>query len=363
MTARPGGPSYAQARRDQFRVLTVRDGDRAIAARSLHPVRGWAHGMVWACRSHGAVAPSCRAGGWLRAAARRWVCRDASAGIKGLAVGVCQTRRMPRTTPLWTLPTPRRERPRCCVTRAAFSAASTSSRPAWQTPQLPPSDPSAKHATPSRGSSQNWCMRSTPSVAPPSKRCAGVASTSPRDGVVRAARNRSREHHGGLHRQVNTPPNGRTAKIRPKGGIRTRRAALRAATRRRAADRRLCCGPRRSGGCRRVWFRVVRGRAAGRRSLGATCENPRVDARATARSLSGCGGRAAVGAACFAAPELTTRVWSGDDADRTGARPARPGRRPRGRARRRRARRTAPRRARPSLDRPAAHHATQSTSR
>jgi hypothetical protein len=94
--------------------------------------------------------------------------------------------------------------------------------------------------------------------------------------------------------------------------IRTRRAALRAATRRRAADRRLCCGPRRSGGCRRVWFRVVRGRAARRRSPGATCENPRVDARATARSLSGCGGRAAVGAACFAAPELTTRVWSGE---------------------------------------------------
>ena len=217
LTARPGGPSYAQARRDQFRVLTVRDGDRAIAARSLHPVRGWAHGMVWACRSHRAVAPSCRAGGWLRAAARRWVCRDASAGIKGLAVGACQTRRMPPTTPLWTLPTPPRERPRCCVTRAAFSAASTSSPPAWQTPQLPPSDPSAKHATLSRGSSQNWCMRSTPSVAPPSKRCAGVASTSPRDGVVRAARNRSREHHGGLHRQVNTPPNGRTAKIRPKG--------------------------------------------------------------------------------------------------------------------------------------------------
>ena len=117
--------------------------------------------------------------------------------------------------------------------------------------------------------------------------------------------------------------------------IRTRRAALRAATRRRAADRRLCCGPRRSGGCRRVWFRVVRGQAARRGSPGATCENPRVDARATARSLSGCGGRAAVGAACFAAPELTTRVWSGDDADRTGARPARPGRRPRGRARRR----------------------------
>jgi DNA-binding CsgD family transcriptional regulator len=155
----------------------------------------------------------------------------------------------------------------------------------------------------------------------------------------------------------------RTAKIRAKRCIRTRRAALRAATRRRAADRRLCCGPRRSGGCRRVWFRVVRGRAARRRSPGATCENPRVDARAIARSLSGCGGRAAVGAACFAAPELTTRVWSGDDADRTGARPARPGRRPRGRARRRRARRTGPRRARPSLDRPAAHHATQSTSR
>ena len=158
-----------------------------------------------------------RAGGWLRAAARRWVCRDASAGIKGLAVGARQTRRMPPYTPLWTLPTPPRERPRCCVTRPAFSAASTSSPPAWQTPQLPPSDPSAKHATLSRGSSQNWCMRSTPSVAPPSKRCAGVASTSPRDGVVRAARNRSREHHGGLHRQVNTPPNGRTAKITPRG--------------------------------------------------------------------------------------------------------------------------------------------------
>ena len=39
--------------------------------------------------------------------------------------------------------------------------------------------------------------------------------------------------------------------------------------------------------------------------LSATSENPRVDARATARSRSG--GRAAVGAACFAAPELTTR--------------------------------------------------------
>jgi hypothetical protein len=43
-----------------------------------------------------------------------------------------------------------------------------------------------------------------------------------------------------------------------------------------------------------------------------------VDTRATARSLSD--GRAAVGAACFAAPELTTRVWIGDDAARTGAR-------------------------------------------
>ena len=39
--------------------------------------------------------PTCRAGGSLRPAARRWVCRDAGAGIKGLAVGVCQTRRMP----------------------------------------------------------------------------------------------------------------------------------------------------------------------------------------------------------------------------------------------------------------------------
>ena len=50
-----------------------------------------------------------------------------------------------------------------------------------------------------------------------------------------------------------------------------------------------------------------------------------MDTRATARSLSD--GRAAVGAACFAAPELTTRVWIGDDAGRTGARllaPARP---------------------------------------
>ena len=37
-----------------------------------------------------------------------------------------------------------------------------------------------------------------------------------------------------------------------------------------------------------------------------------------ARSRSG--GRAAVGAACFATPELTTRVWIGDDAGRTGAR-------------------------------------------
>jgi hypothetical protein len=43
-----------------------------------------------------------------------------------------------------------------------------------------------------------------------------------------------------------------------------------------------------------------------------------VDTRATARSLSG--GRTAVGAACFAAPELTTRLWIGDDAGRTGAR-------------------------------------------
>ena len=39
--------------------------------------------------------PTCRAGGSLRPAARRWVCRDAGAGIKGLAVGACQTRRMP----------------------------------------------------------------------------------------------------------------------------------------------------------------------------------------------------------------------------------------------------------------------------
>ena len=30
----------AQTRRDTFRVLTVRDGDRAIAAHNLHPVRG-----------------------------------------------------------------------------------------------------------------------------------------------------------------------------------------------------------------------------------------------------------------------------------------------------------------------------------
>ena len=43
-----------------------------------------------------------------------------------------------------------------------------------------------------------------------------------------------------------------------------------------------------------------------------------MDARAIARSLSD--GRVAVGAACFAAPELTTRVWIGDDAGRTGAR-------------------------------------------
>jgi hypothetical protein len=43
-----------------------------------------------------------------------------------------------------------------------------------------------------------------------------------------------------------------------------------------------------------------------------------VNTRATARSLSD--GRAAVGAACFAAPELTTRLWIGDDAGRTGAR-------------------------------------------
>ena len=43
-----------------------------------------------------------------------------------------------------------------------------------------------------------------------------------------------------------------------------------------------------------------------------------MDARATARSLSG--GRVAVGAACLAATELTTRVWIGDDAGRTGAR-------------------------------------------
>ena len=52
--------------------------------------------------------------------------------------------------------------------------------------------------------------------------------------------------------------------------------------------------------------------------LSATCEDPGVDTRATARSLSD--GRAAVGAACFAAPGLTTRVWIGDDAGRTGAR-------------------------------------------
>ncbi len=52
--------------------------------------------------------------------------------------------------------------------------------------------------------------------------------------------------------------------------------------------------------------------------MSATCENPGVDTRVTARSLSD--GRAAVGAACSAAPELTTRVWSGDDAGRTGAR-------------------------------------------
>jgi hypothetical protein len=52
--------------------------------------------------------------------------------------------------------------------------------------------------------------------------------------------------------------------------------------------------------------------------LSATCEDPGVDTRATARSLSD--GRAAVGAACFAAPGLTTRVWIGDDVGRTGAR-------------------------------------------
>lgn len=33
-----------QARRDKFRVLTVRDGDRAIAARNLDAVRGQAPG-------------------------------------------------------------------------------------------------------------------------------------------------------------------------------------------------------------------------------------------------------------------------------------------------------------------------------
>ena len=47
------------------------------------------------------------------------------------------------------------------------------------------------------------------------------------------------------------------------------------------------------------------------------CEDPGVDARAIARSLAD--GRAAVGAACFAAPELTTRAGIGDDAGPTGA--------------------------------------------
>ncbi len=42
---------------------------------------------------------------------------------------------------------------------------------------------------------------SMPSVAPPSKRSAGVASASPRDGVVRAARNRW------IPAAVNMPPN------------------------------------------------------------------------------------------------------------------------------------------------------------
>ena len=70
-------------------------------------------------------------GRWLLApgGATLGFCPDASAGIKGSAVGTCQTRRTPPTTPLWTPPTPPRERPRCCVTRAAFSATSTSSPP------------------------------------------------------------------------------------------------------------------------------------------------------------------------------------------------------------------------------------------
>ena len=203
---RRAGPA-GSARRARRARRTV-----SAAARRSTPGRAETPARALVCRTcqgrlRSDPPPTCRAAGSLRPAARRWVCRDAGAGIKGLAVGACQTRRMPPTTPLWTLPTPPRERPRCCVTRAAFSAASTSSPPAWQTPQLPPSDPSAKHATLSRGSSQNWCMRSTPSVAPPSKRSAGVASASPRDGVLRAARNRSRKHHGGLHRHVNMAPN------------------------------------------------------------------------------------------------------------------------------------------------------------
>jgi hypothetical protein len=58
----------------------------------------------------------------------------------------------PPTTPPWTPPTPPRRQPRCYATRAAFSAASTSSPPVWPTPPLPPSAPSAKHAMLSRAS-------------------------------------------------------------------------------------------------------------------------------------------------------------------------------------------------------------------
>jgi hypothetical protein len=63
---------------------------------------------------------------------------------------------------------------------------------------------------------------------------------------------------------------------------------------------------------------VSMARLGERFGLSATCENPGVDTPAIARSLFD--GRAAVGAACFAVPELTARVWIGDDAGRTGAR-------------------------------------------
>jgi hypothetical protein len=43
-----------------------------------------------------------------------------------------------------------------------------------------------------------------------------------------------------------------------------------------------------------------------------------VDARAAAQSLAA--GRAAIGASCLAAPELTMRAWLGADAGRFGAR-------------------------------------------